>query len=247
MNLDIVIIDFLNIDGSITNYRILPNEGRRVLVDRLPDVYRSRMNKNINIGGTRIYNSSECSIDEYQTIIRGFSFDPEKQIIKFQFEHKGVPVGPSRNAHGGLWNLILPPRWRLIQLHVVDPYDNTVEQIEQKKSFRHDVYWDTECETQLVEMELRSGRGSFSFIVKGEASLFDNDATQFAPCLETPYGVSRINYNNIIDQDGSNVLSERLNKGADWLELKPNLFGIGINLNQIIKDSINKFKNKTRP
>lgn len=246
MNLDIVIIDFLSIDGKFTNYRILPNQGRRVLVDRLPDVYRSRAQNDVNIGGTRIYNSSECSIDEYQTRIRDFALDAEKQTIKFQFEHKGIPIGPSRNAHGGLWNLILPPGWKLTQLYIVDPYDSSVEEIEQKKPFKYEVYWDTECDTQLIEMELRSGRGSFSFIVKGEASLFNIDGTEFISSSETSYGVEKINDNNLIDRNGSKLLSEKLNKVANWLELKPNFFGLGINVNQIIKDSIEEFKNKTR-
>lgn len=43
------------------------------------------------------------------------------------------------------------------------------------------------------------------------------------------------------DNTGENITNK-----TDWLELKPNFFGIGINLNKIIKDTINFFrKSKT--
>jgi hypothetical protein len=248
MYLDIVIIDYLSLNGEITNYRIKPNGNDKVLIDRLVDVHRSRTNKSTNIGGTRLYNSKDCTIDEYQTSIRNFSFDSDQNLIRFQFEHLGVPVGPSRDAHGGMWNFILPPRWKLRELYVVDPYDRTTEEIEKKKSFRYGVIWDSDCNTQLVEMELRSGRGSFSFLVKGTASLIDTDSgtTQYFNGYETTYGVTRIRDIMILDKEGREILTENVAKRMDWIDLKPNIFGFGINLNKIIKDSINNFRKKNK-
>ncbi|WP_372010065.1 hypothetical protein NBRC13296_05745 [Paenibacillus chitinolyticus] len=246
MYLDIVIIDYLSLEGEITNYKILPMGNGMIVIDRLADVHRSRETRKKTVGGACIYNSKDCSIEEYNTKIRKFTLDPMHNLITFQFEHKGVPVGPGMEAHGGIWNLILPPRWRLRELFITDPYDKCIEQLELKKQFRYEAYWDSECETQLVEMELRSRRRSFSFIVSGTASLIDTDieSMQYIKSLETPYGVTRIGDVMILDSGGRDKLMENIEKRIDWLELKPNLNGLGVNFNQIIKDSITSFKKK---
>ncbi len=58
-------------------------------------------------------------------------------------------------------DFLLPPHWRLRDLKIVDPYDNSSEIMSEKKEFRYSVYWDEEYEIQMIEMELRSNRGSF--------------------------------------------------------------------------------------
>jgi len=65
MYLDIVLIDQIGIDGVLTTYQITPsnNPRDRVVIDRLSDIDRDfEINDAMNIGGTRIYNSSNCSI-----------------------------------------------------------------------------------------------------------------------------------------------------------------------------------------
>jgi len=246
MNLDIVIIDYLDIDGVLCSYKITPKtERERVRIDTLNDIFPDfHRRRKIDIGGIRIYNSESCSIALDETKLRSVSTTEDS--IAFQFERIGIPIGPSREAHGGYYNLILPPNFGLTDIHLVDPYDSKHERIEDKKHFQYDVYWDTSCNTNLVTMMLRSGRGSFSFIAKGSAQIFDKEKGKFVDSIETEYGIKRISNYDILDDNAKKILTDNIAEKADWLELKPNIFGVGVNLNKIIKDAVKAFKRKIK-
>lgn len=249
MYLDIVIIDYLNVDGSLSTYKILPLENRnRVVIDRLEDIYRDfRRGSEIDIGGVRIYNGSSCSIEKYEAKIRNFSFSENNEML-FQFEHMGIPVGSNREAHGGFYNLLLPPNFKITDLHVVDPYDRTHAEPISKKHFRFNVIWDTACNTSLVKMDLSSGRGTFSFILLGKAKIYnpEDSSSMYLESTESKYAVSSILDYHIIDDNGKDKVAKEISEKSEWLELKPNIFGIGINLNKIIKDCIQTFKRKIK-
>lgn len=245
MYLDIVIIDILEPDGLLRTYKIRPKtkEGR-VVIDRLSDIYPEQFNNDdLDLGGTRIYNSSGCSIERLTARMRAFGSIDNK--IEFRFEHMGIPLGPSRESHGGIYNFLLSPGWRLTEFYLSDPYDKKHEDIKKKKQFRYQAIWDKECNVQLVNMDLRSGRGSFSFIASGSAMLFNNgDKQRFIEADESDWAVSHVTDNHLLDGNGKKALALDIAEKSDWLELKPNVFGIGINLNQILKDSISAFKRK---
>lgn len=245
MYLEIVIIDILEPDGLLCTYKIRPKTREdRVVIDHLTDIYPERFNNDdLDLGGTRIYNSSGCSIERLAVKIRAFSSTDNK--IDFRFEHVGIPLGPSRESHGGIYNFLLSPGWRLTEFYLSDPYDKKYEDIKKKKQFKYQATWDKECNVQLVNMDLRSGRGSFSFIASGSAMLFDSVNEQsFIEADESDWAVSRITDNHLLDGNGKKALAIDIAEKSDWLELKPNVFGIGINLNQIVKDSISAFKRK---
>lgn len=247
MNLDIVLIDFLTPDGVLTSYKVKPKyHPRGVVIDRLRDIYPERFSDDdLDLGGTRIYNASTCSIEKQSSRIRAFEVNEIEPYFSFQFEHMGVPIGPSREAHGGIYHFVLSPGWRFRKIGLVDPYDRNPT-VACKKQFRYQVAWDTQCNTQIIEMEMRSGRGSFSFIVFGTASLVasDPDTTKYVDAFESEWGISRLSDTHLLDKKGKQRLTKELVEKADWLELKPNLFGLGVNLNQIIKDSIMIFRGK---
>ncbi|MBK9924000.1 MAG: hypothetical protein IPP66_01795 [Anaerolineales bacterium] len=249
MYLDIVLVDYLNPDGVLTTYRITPKEsGEKVVIDRLRDIdTKFSSHDSMDIGGARIYNTSSCSIQIQQTKLRKYSPMDSDGLIFFTLEHLGIPVGSQRQAHGGYYNFILPPSFRFTDLHIVDPYDNNEHAIEKKKHFRSDVIWDTSCNTSLAKMFLTSSRGTFSFILLGRAKLYDgNNKSEFLNAQETQYAVSSIFDYHIISADGKKTLTDDIAKKSEWLELKPNIMGFGINLNAIIKDSIQAFQNKVK-
>jgi len=94
MNLDIVLIDSMTPDGVLTSFKVTPKkQHRRVLIDRLRDVYPERFAEEIDLGGTRIYNSQECSVPRADSRLRAFRTDGND--FSFQFEHMGIPIGPS--------------------------------------------------------------------------------------------------------------------------------------------------------
>jgi hypothetical protein len=250
MYLDIVLIDVLTPAGILTSYKVRPKyHPRGVVVDRLRDIYPERFSDDgLDIGGTRIYNASTCSIEKMSAHIRAFEVKEADCSFSFQFEHMGIPIGPSREAHGGIYNSVLSPGWRLREIWIVDPYDHKHPSVKSKKQFRYQVIWDTQCKTQMVEMEMRSGRGSFSFIVAGIASLVATDpgTVKYVEASESEWGISRLSDTHLLDEKGKKRLAEELAEKANWLELKPNIFGLGINLNKIIRDSIHYFQRKMR-
>ena len=93
---------------------------------------------------------------------------------------------------------------------------------------------------------MRSSRGSFSFVVAGTASLVAADAsdTRYVEARESQYSVAELSDSLLIDGDGRNRLALELADKSDWLELKPNFFGIGVNLNEVVKDAIQFFRKK---
>lgn len=238
MYLEVAVIDYLNVDGKLTNFNITPKDlNSRVIVESLSIAQRLRSRPNKSFGGTMIYNSDQCKIRKIETQLRSFTQTSTSNIVSFQFNHKNLPLGPSNRGNGGLWNFLLPPRWRLRDLRVVDPYDNTSEIMSEKREFRYSVYWDEEYDTQMIEMELRSNRGSFSFEVMGTMSLIDTDESEvhYVPSITTGNAVEKLEDIRILDNGGILILASQLAEKAKWFELKPNFFGIGLNINAIIE------------
>lgn len=234
MYLEVAVIDYLNVDGKLTNFNIAPKDlNSHVIVESLSIAQRLRSSPNKSLGGTMIYNSDQCKIRKIETQLRTFTQTSTSNIISFQFNHKNLPLGPSNRGNGGLWNFLLPPRWRLRDLKVVDPYDNTSE----KRELRYSVFWDEEYDTQMIEMELRSNRGSFSFEVMGTMSLIDTDESEvpYVPSFTTSNAVEKLENIRILDNGGKLILASHLAEKAKWFELKPNFFGIGLNINAIIE------------
>lgn len=249
MYLDIVLIDYLAPNGVLTTYRLIPNDARdRVVIDRLADIDMTFQSADaINIGGVRVYNSSTCSIRAQQAKIRHFTAYDSDNSLTFGFSHIDIPVGSQRSGHGGFYNLILPPGFKLTDAHVVDPYDRTQTELLKKKHFRHDIIWDTSCNTSLVSMFLTSSRGTFSFILFGKAKIFDaSRMSEYLVSKETDYAVTDILNHPIITSNDRKTIADSIADKSDWLELKPNIAGIGINLNQIIEDSIHAFQKRIK-
>lgn len=79
MDLDIVLIDMLRPDGGLTTYRVLPTTGSRGLtMDRLRGIHPERFgDADLDIGGTRIYNASRCSIDKITSRLGAFELEAD--------------------------------------------------------------------------------------------------------------------------------------------------------------------------
>jgi hypothetical protein len=244
MNLDIVLIDSITPDGVLTSFKITPKEQhRQVLVDRFRDIYPERFAEEMDLGGTRIYNSQECLVVRSDSRLR--SIHTRGSEFSFQFEHMGIPIGPSRESHGGIYNLVLPPGFRFTDFRIVDPYDKAHAEITEKKQFHYIVVWDRECKVQLVEMDIRSNRGSFSFIANGTAVLVDTPGEhQYVPSDESEWRISNITGHYLLSGDAKKALAKQLAEKMDWIDLKPNIFGIGININEIVKSCMRVFRRK---
>lgn len=247
MYLDIILIDYIDLNGVLTTYRVTPKmQNDKVVIDKLDDIDINYIcSDSIDIGSARIYNSSNCSIQVQKSKIKKFSIDQASKSIFFSIEHKGIPVGSQRHGRGGYYNFILSPGFKFTNLHIVDPYDNSQREIERKKHFQFDVIWDTSCHTSLAKMFLTSSRGTFSFLLLGNAMLYEQaNELAFLRASESQVAVSGILDYQFLCKNDRQALANDIAQKINWLELKPNFMGIGINLNAIIEDSINAFQRK---
>lgn len=210
MNLTIVLIDILMPEGVCTSCTVRPkNRLEPVVIDRLRDIYHERFSDDdLDIGGVRVYNSSTCSIKKQRARLRAIKV--EETGFSFRFEHRGIPIGQNSDYCGGTYNLVLSPEWRLQDIRIVDPYDHKHPLDESKKQFGYQVIWDKQRNTQMVEMEMRSRHGSFSFIVIGTASSVDSDpdTVKYVEAQETEGAINRLSNIHFLDEGGKQHLKE---------------------------------------
>ena len=141
-----------------------------------------------------------------------------------------IPVESSRYGSCGIYNFILPVDYRLTELHIVDPFDNN-KNLKKKKHFKYDVFYDCESHIQVVQMQLRSARGNFSFILTGEACI-DDGKSKFIDCKEQ---------NIYLDEDIREFFFDDGIKKSFWKNLKesillePNFNGFGIDLKKLFQ------------
>lgn len=180
------------------------------------------------MGLLRVYNSDKCQLLSTTCKIKDFTDSYGK--IFFCFEHMFIPVESSRYGSCGIYNFILPVDYRLTELHIVDPFDNN-KNLKKKKHFKYDVFYDCESHIQVVQMQLRSARGSFSFILTGEACI-DDGKSKFIDCKEQ---------NIYLDEDIREFFFDDGIKKSFWKNLKesillePNFNGIGIDLKKLFQ------------
>lgn len=245
--MEIVKTDFLSLNGSLNSFTLTPKENitgtSKVRVDRIIEFKRTREHANKELGSHIVYNFNDCNLETTTTspnIL--FDIDPINGTMSFEYNHMNIPLGPSNRGHAGRWSLILPEGWRLTEIYLSDPYHKE-EKVEKKKQFSYSVYWDTVNNIQLIEMELRSRRGSFSFIVKGKAFKYESQRN-FIPCSEINIGLRDKFTDANIGHSRSVNIFKKIN---DFLELKPNIGGLGLNLNEMINYFLtNAKKRKSR-
>lgn len=254
MYLEKVIIDYLEPDGTLVSWKIRPKEeADSVQVDHLSEVDLSSPSEEVvDAGGLRFYNSQSCIIEKNETHLKNISVNDNK--ISFQIEHLGIPLSKDRGV-GGKYHLLLPVNFRLTEFAFLDPYDSksdrmrslrdfeSVEELKNLGEFDYRIYWDPSCNTQFADMELRSPHGSFSFFVLGSAEIYesDNSSSKFIDALEWENCVGNMLNYEMLDRAAKNSLSSDVASRINWLELKPSIFGIGVDLNAIIEDSIDSF------
>lgn len=228
MNLSIVISDFIGVNGELKTYKFIPkNEWNKVVVDRISDIHLDvKGNTDKDIGVLRVYNSDKCELISTMCRLKETELFPEKEGFSFKFEHLGVPLESSRLGNQGFYYLVLPMGYSFTELYIVDPYDTKNEEISLKKKFRYDILHDYDKNIEIVQMELCSGRGSFSFIVQGIARKISNEKT-FLSSKST---------NIILDKDLESPFFDEGIKKSFWKNLKesfifePNWNGIGIDV-----------------
>ncbi len=232
MNLSIVITDFIDTQGILKTYRFVPtNEYNKVVVDKLGDICADvKGNTDKDIGLLRIYNSDRCQLLSTKCKIRNFLYNSSKMY--FEFEHMYIPIESSNYGSCGFYSFILPIDYRLTELHIVDPFDKKNKNIKEKKHFKYDVFYDLEKKLQIVQMQLRSSRGSFSFYLTGKASM-EGVNTDFVDYKEQ---------NIYLDDDIREFFFDEGIKKSFWRNLKesvilePSFNGIGIDLKKFFRN-----------
>lgn len=196
MYLDVVMVDFLAHHGSRTTYSVRPKVPQeRVVIESTQDLRADMLSPNTDSAAAVTFlNLSDCTVRKVITHPQSFEQKEHGKRFSFQVVTKGVPVGPSRRGHGGMYNLMLPSGWRLTHLNVVDPMDERQEELKQKKPLAHLVLWDSAKEVQVVQVEMRSRWGSFSLAIIGEAVLVTRQDSQFINSCEGEWGFAEVSH-----------------------------------------------------
>lgn len=127
-----------------------------------------------------------------------------------------------------MWYLQFYFTYRLTELHIVDPFNNN-KSLKKKKHFKYDIFYDCESHIEVVQMQLRSPRGSFSFILKGDA-VIDIDENKFIDYREQHI---------YLDEDIQDFYFDDGIKKSFWKNLKESILlelnfnGIGIDLKKL--------------
>ncbi len=232
MNLSILLTDFINIKGVLKTYRFIPiNQYNRVVVDKISSICSDvKGNTDKDVGIFRVYNSDKCQLISTVCKIKDFVVTHENHM-SFCFEHMYIPVESSSMGSVGFYNFILPVGFKLTELHIIDPFDNSKKNFENKKHFKYNVFYDSESKIQIVHMELRSGRGSFSFILKGKAS-YEDCKNEFIRYQEQKIYFDRDIHDFFFDEGIKKSFWKNLKES---LLLEPNFNGIGIDLKKLFK------------
>lgn len=250
MYLELFKIDFLDLEGKITSFTLTPQKNKngtnKVRVDSVVE-YRGAKVQNTKVFGSYIiYNYNDCNLEKTETPPNiNFYFDKKENSICFEYRHMYIPLRSSARGYVGLWNLILPAGWRITELYLSDPFDKNKD-VKKKKQFNHKLYWDKQNHIQSIEMELRSVRGSFSFIVKGKAinisNIIEPTKENLIPSDEDNYGFGTLEDISLSHSKGEGII--RYLQNNNLLELKPNIGGLGVNINEIINYFLKKSRSK---
>lgn len=168
MFLDILICEFLKQNGELDTLMFKPRAGTwgsSVVVDHRYDIDpRFKRPGSFDMGPFRIYAQGEyCDVHQLRTRLDASRFrcSSDRQHIEFSIEHLGIPVGSIKESRHGYYSVVFPQGYSLTDLHVLDPYRVGHE-------FERHVLWDTKRQRHVVQVELRSGRGSFSFSLSAQ-------------------------------------------------------------------------------
>lgn len=237
MFLDIVFVEMLAQDGTMDSFIIKPkSKNDQIITESYRDTHPDSNNDKFDLGGNCIHNFDECTMKHLKTILQLKFHDDE---FSFKIKHDGIPVGSSEEGHVGIYNLILAPGFRFTNLRIINPFDNKHKDKE-KKEFEYQVFWDKKYKVQLVEMKLRSRRGSFSFILNGSFVHINSPEKHiFVNCLECDGRLVSLtdHYNLLNDNEKKTLLDELIEKSNQYVKIEPEIFpGVSINVNKMLED-----------
>ena len=240
MYVKVLLIDYLDSDGVLTTYRAHPKgDSGPVVLDRLADVRGPSLGRHdLDMGGARVYNSDRVEIIRSSTRIRDFSVSTLTTRVSYGIEHMGLDVGFSRNAEGGMYYFIGPLGFRARKLFVSDPYDRRTDDDYRRKQFYYNFWWDDDLKCQMIEMPLRSSRGTFSWRTGGVFELW-RGGDGYVDCEVGRSIVSRVVGEGCLRGGGGNaILEDWLKKVEEWVEVKPGIFGLSVDIKKMLRDLI---------
>lgn len=233
MYLTSIIIDIISDDKKLKTITIFPRRtNEKVIVEHLSNLNSSKDKS--TFGTVQIYNLDNCKIKVNELDLKAIHGNGAD--LFFSIDHIGIPIGNPSKHPMGMYNLILPQQYNLQDFHIVDPYDDKKNDIE-KKHFQYETLFDNKQNRHVVKMYLHSAKyDTFSLKVFGSASK--------EKVINSSLNV--INGKNIIADIADSNYEYSFGKKAKkfiknlskYLELKPNVVGIGLNINSILEDQI---------
>lgn len=247
MFLDVVLVEILAQDSTMNSFIIKPkSKNDQIITESYRDAHPDSPNDKFDLGGTRIYNFDECMMKHLKTILH---LKVNGDEFSFKIKHERIPVGSINEGHEGIYNLILAPGLRFTNLRIIDPFDNKHKD-KDKKEFKYQIFWDKKYEVQLVEMKLRSRRGSFSFILNGSfVHKSSSEEHIFVNCSESDGRlISLTDCHNFLNDNEKKALSDEIiEKLNQYVKIEPVIFpGVSIKVNKLLEEYQEKNNKKKK-
>lgn len=214
-------------------------------MDNREELNESKQEKGIPSGDLWIHNSEMCKVEKNRSDINIISAN--KGEIDFTFEHIDIP------SSSVVYYLVFPVKHRLTGFHLLKAYDprrektrrvsdfDTAEDVTRLPDTRCNILWDTECQIQFVSRLFQMEE--MSFILSGNTRHIDEtDTRSYTPSQDVEDGLTRIGenllrYDFITESDQRfmhNSLAQKIL--SDYLIVKPNISGLGAEVDNILID-----------
>lgn len=229
MYVAIVLLESIDITGKLSTLIIKHKDNiSNVIIDRIQDIVPDTISRENEIQNTIIYNIDECNINSITSKPRSFS-SIDNEEIKFKIGHSHIPLLPNLDYTFGFYTFILPKGFKFTKLSVTKTSNN----FEEINEVSYKLKLDQKTEVQILEIPLRSRRSFFSLNIDAEA--------KYSPGIENISGefidfkvVDELLTSNIGNDSFGRLTKRLLDETNSVIDLRPNLFGIGINFNALI-------------
>jgi hypothetical protein len=240
----ITLVDLFDLGGLLQTTRIISdqNEVKPIPGDDGVDSQDEMKEHDEDRGGFGICNLPGCKVSTVEKQMKNFT--SETDFLEFQIEHLMIPLFPKSNQTVGYYHLLLPVNFELTELLCGNP---TVipGSDEVLPGYAFDIFWDKTCRMHMLKLTFEAENGWASFMIRGKAKLFlkENLVPTFRDVKVSDDIIGQIDIGDH-DKQAKEIVLRNLCRKIDWLNVKPNFFGLPLNNRWMIEKAINHLQER---
>jgi hypothetical protein len=176
MWLDTVVIDKIGANGTLQTLQLRPERREDPLVaDLLENIDPSFRDASVieDIGPLRVYDNGKFKVNRLSSLIKNIAMTPSGDLF-IQYDHFHIPV------FQGYFAVIFPRGWRIKKIKIYDPYDDTTENLLDKRNYKDiDVCYSSQSRTSFAQLNMRTTqrRPFFSLGITAELAKIETPST----------------------------------------------------------------------